>query len=60
VEDYHGARLCKHWSRQLLTLASEIERLDVLKSRAVEVEDFDEAEKLKVCPVVIIVVSICC
>ncbi|KAJ2962956.1 hypothetical protein NQZ79_g1928 [Umbelopsis isabellina] len=48
MEDYQGARLCKHWSRQLLTLASEIDRLDVLKVRAAEVEDFDQAEKLKI------------
>ncbi|KAG2186080.1 hypothetical protein INT43_002518 [Umbelopsis isabellina] len=48
VEDYQGARLCKHWSRQLLTLASEIDRLDVLKLRAAEVEDFDKAETLKI------------
>lgn len=48
VEDYQGARLCKHWSRQLLTVASEIDRLDVLKLRAAEAEDFDQAEKLKI------------
>jgi hypothetical protein len=48
AEDYQGARLYKLWSRNLLDLAGEIEELELEKLRAVEIEDFDEAERLKV------------
>jgi hypothetical protein len=48
AEDYQGARIYKQWSRTLLALANEIEELEVEKLRAVNVEDFDEAERLKV------------
>ncbi|CAO3666580.1 unnamed protein product [Umbelopsis vinacea] len=47
AEDYQGARIYKQWSRTLLALANEIEELEVEKLRAVNVEDFDEAERLK-------------
>jgi hypothetical protein len=38
----------KCWSHNLLALGNEIEELEVEKRRAVDVEDFDEAERIKV------------
>jgi len=48
AEDYQGARMYKFWSHNLLALGNEIEELEVEKRRAVDVEDFDEAERIKV------------
>ncbi|CAO3688165.1 unnamed protein product [Umbelopsis ramanniana] len=47
TEDYQGARMYKFWSHNLLALGNEIEELEVEKRRAVDVEDFDEAERIK-------------